>query len=100
MTQTTFTLLELNAFDQEDFVAAVGCVFEHTPWIAREAWRVRPFPSREALYGALIAVLEAASDDQKLALIRAHPDLVGRAALAGRLGAESTNEQASVGLNR
>src|SRR5205814_2298245 len=60
----------------------------------------RPFGSFERLHQSLCAVMYGASTEQKLALIRAHPDLVGRAALAGTLTAESTQEQSSAGLDR
>lgn len=100
MTRPTFNTSQLNALDQQAFVAAIGFVFEDTPELAAEAWHARPFASSDDLFAALTAVLDQQSAAQKLALIRAHPDLVGRAALAGTLGAESTSEQASVGLNR
>lgn len=91
---------ELNALDRDAFVAAIGPVFEATPWIAGEAWQRRPFTSRAHLYAALCAILDEASEAQALALIRAHPDLVGRAARAGTLTPDSTAEQASAGLDR
>ncbi|PLS81257.1 MAG: OHCU decarboxylase [Chloroflexi bacterium] len=91
---------QINTFDQTTFVRHLGFVFEKTPWIAAEAWRARPFRSTADLHRALCAVLEAASEEQKIALIRAHPDLAGKAAIAGDLTAESTREQASAALNR
>ncbi len=93
------TLAELNSLSRADFTRVVGPVFEHSPWIAEAAWVGRPFGSVAALHAALSAVLRDANEAQKLALIRAHPDLVGRAALAGTLTRESTGEQASAGLN-
>ena len=93
------TLTELNSLSREGFVRNVGPVFEHSPWIAETAWASRPFANVEQLHGALCQVVRNASEGQKLALIRAHPDLVGRAALAGTLTRESTSEQASAGLN-
>lgn len=94
------TLQELNALDRDAFVATIGPVFEATPWIAAEAWRRRPFAGRAHLYATLCAILDNASETQALALIRAHPDLVGRAARAGTLTPDSTAEQASAGLDR
>lgn len=91
---------QINAFDQHTFVQHLGFLFEKTPWIAAEAWRARPFGSTADLHRALCAVLEAASQEQKIALIRAHPDLAGKAAIAGALTAESMREQASAGLDR
>ncbi|MDX1944035.1 MAG: 2-oxo-4-hydroxy-4-carboxy-5-ureidoimidazoline decarboxylase [Pirellulaceae bacterium] len=92
------TLAQLNAADQPQFVAVCGPLFEHSPWIAERAWHRRPFASLEGLLQALCHCVNEATSDEKLALIRAHPDLVGRAALAGSLTRESTGEQAAAGL--
>lgn len=100
MPDARITIEQINAFDQDSFVQHLGFVFERSPWIAAEAWRARPFTSKRNLHQALWAVLEAASEEQKIALIRAHPDLAGKAAIAGDLTAESTREQALAGLNR
>jgi OHCU decarboxylase len=94
------TLAQLNSLAREPFVRIVGPVFEHSPWIAEAAWTSRPFVDVEQLRGALCQTVRAASESQKLALIRTHPDLVGRAARAGTLTRESTGEQASAGLDR
>lgn len=94
------TLRELNAMDQDAFVATIGHVFERSPWIAAQAWERRPFASVEQLHEALAAVMWDATPERHLALIRAHPDLAGRAAIAGELTADSTREQASAGLDR
>jgi len=94
------SLAELNALDRERFVLVVGPVFEHSPWIAEQAWRERPFRSARALHRALCGVVLASDKPDKLALIRAHPDLAGRAARAGTLSAASTREQANGGLDR
>src|SRR5437763_2381179 len=94
------TIDEINTLDQEAFVAVLGSLFEGSPWIAAEAWRGRPFESIAHLHSALCDVMDHASTEQQVALIRAHPDLVGKAALAGTLTPESTREQASAGLDR
>jgi 2-oxo-4-hydroxy-4-carboxy-5-ureidoimidazoline decarboxylase len=94
------TVAELNSVSRDEFTRVVGPVFEHSPWIAEEAWANRPFANVEQLHAALCQTVRDASESQKLALIRAHPDLVGRAALAGTLTHESTGEQASAGLNK
>jgi 2-oxo-4-hydroxy-4-carboxy-5-ureidoimidazoline decarboxylase len=94
------TLQEINTLDQERFVMAFGSLFEGPPWIVRQAWHARPFNSLTHLHEALCTVMYHAPVEQQVALIQAHPDLVGRAALAGTLTPESTNEQASVGLDR
>ena len=93
------TLAELNKLNRAGFTRVVGPVFEHSPWIADSTWQQHPFDSTEQLHAALCQTVRAASPEQKLALIRAHPDLVGRAALAGTLTRESKGEQASAGLN-
>ncbi|WP_297083682.1 2-oxo-4-hydroxy-4-carboxy-5-ureidoimidazoline decarboxylase [Thermoleptolyngbya sp. C42_A2020_037] len=90
------SLSELNAMSQEAFVAALGAIFENTPAIAAKAWHQRPFDSVEALHRAMVAVVQADSDDAQLALLRAHPDLGSRAAMADA----SVQEQASAGLDR
>mgnify|MGYP001275584168 FL=1 len=92
------TLSELNARDRDGFVAAVGHVFERSPWVAAAAWERRPFAGLAELHAAMVAAVAAAGEERQLALIRAHPDLAGRMALAGELTAESASEQAAAGL--
>src|SRR4051794_5540574 len=82
------------------FVARFGGVFEDSPWIAEAAWARGPFPSVAALHAAMVAVVEQAGSEARLALICAHPELAGKAAIAGTLTAESTREQAAAGLDR
>lgn len=94
------SLLELNLADRPSFVASLGHLFEHSPWVAEEAWSQRPFASVEALYAALCATMRDASRERQVALVRAHPDLAGRLALQKQLTVESTREQASAGLDR
>lgn len=89
-------LAEVNAMDREQFVQRVGPVFEHSPWIAGRAADARPFANREELFAALQSTVEQASEEEKVALIRVHPDLVGRASLTN----ESQAEQASAGLDQ
>lgn len=93
-------LADLNSLDRAAFTAALGHLFEHSPWVAEETWGKRPFASPEALHGALCATMRAAPAEKLLALIRAHPDLAGRLAQQRPLTAESTKEQASAGLGR
>jgi 2-oxo-4-hydroxy-4-carboxy-5-ureidoimidazoline decarboxylase len=94
------TLDQLNALDREDFVAALSGLFEGPPWIVDQVWAARPFASRDALYDALCHIMFDAPVERQVALIRAHPDLVGRAALAGTLTPASTAEQAAAGLDQ
>jgi 2-oxo-4-hydroxy-4-carboxy-5-ureidoimidazoline decarboxylase len=96
----TLTLARLNALDQEAFASVLGFVFEHSPWVAARAWAARPFADLAALRTAMIEVLELASAAERLSLIRAHPELAGKAAIAGDLTTESRSEQAGAGLDR
>jgi 2-oxo-4-hydroxy-4-carboxy-5-ureidoimidazoline decarboxylase len=88
------------ARDRDAFVARFGGVFEDSPWIAEQAYEQGPFASAAELHRAMVAVVDAAPPEARLALIRAHPELAGKAAIAGELGPESTREQAAAGLDR
>ena len=92
-------LQQLNAASAERFTALLDGIFEHSPWVAERAAASRPFSSREDLHAALVAVIDAAPRSEQLALIRAHPELAGRAAIRQQLTAESTREQAGAGLD-
>lgn len=94
------TLDQLNAGDRAAFTAALGHLFEHSPWVAEETWADRPFRDAAHLHAALCARLRAAPRERQLALIRAHPDLAGRLARSRQLTAESAREQSSAGLDR
>lgn len=94
------TMDELNALDAGAFEARLAHVFEHAPWVARRAAARRPFAGREELRRAMVAVIEAASEAEQLALLRGHPDLAGKAAIAGDLTADSKREQRGAGLDR
>ena len=88
--------------DRDVFVAAFGGIFEHSPWIADRAHGLELGPAHDSALGvhsALARVFRAASHDERLGVLRAHPDLAGKLALAKRLTADSTAEQASVGLD-
>ena len=87
-------LAELNAGTEEEFVRAVGPVYEHSPHFARRAAAKRPFADADHLRHALLQEVNHAPDEEQMNLIRAHPDLVGRAVLT----AESQGEQAAAGL--
>lgn len=92
------TLAGINALDREAFVAALGHVAEHSPWVAERAFAARPFADVAALQAAMVAAIDAAPPDLQLALLRAHPELAGRAAIGGALTAASTVEQSGAGL--
>lgn len=92
-------IAQINAMTPGDFLAAFGGVFEHSPWIAERAWARRPFPDAESLHAAMVAVVAGASRAEQIALLNAHPELVGKEAKVGTLTTASTSEQASAGLN-
>jgi 2-oxo-4-hydroxy-4-carboxy-5-ureidoimidazoline decarboxylase len=94
------SLDEINALDEPGFVAAFGPLFELSPWIARQTWPRRPFASAADLLAKLSDTLRRSSPEKQLALIQAHPDLAGRLARLGRLTRDSSQEQASAGLDR
>ena len=93
------TLATLNQLSREAFVQRIGPVFEHSPWIADATGERRPFNTLETLHTALCEAVLQSSETRQLALIRAHPDLVGRAAQDGTLTRESSSEQAGAGLS-
>ena len=93
-------LRDLNGLDAAAFAARLAHVFEHAPWVAARAADRRPFASRDALHRAMRDVIAAASEAEQLALLRGHPDLAGKAAIAGDLTADSRREQQGAGLDR
>lgn len=94
------TIQSLNDCDAAGFVDALRGIYEHSPWIAERAAARRPFASLAALKLALQDAVDGAAPAERLVLLRAHPELAGKAAIAGRLTAESTGEQAGSGLDR
>jgi 2-oxo-4-hydroxy-4-carboxy-5-ureidoimidazoline decarboxylase len=89
----------LSQLDQMEFAAALDGLFEHSPWVAQRAWNARPFASRAQLLEALCEVLRTAPREEAMALVRAHPELAGKAAVRGELTKESTREQAGARLD-
>lgn len=100
MSESLLSLNQVNDLSLEDFIVAFGDVGEHSPWVAEQAADARPFANRRAMAEAFIEALLGAGDPQKLALVRAHPDLAGRAAITGSITDESKREQAGAGLDR
>jgi len=96
----TISLAVANAMTLGDFVAAFGGIAEHSPWVAERAAERRPYPSRTAMIAAFQAAIGEAGADEQRALLVAHPDLAGRAAIAGDLTDDSKREQAGAGLDR
>jgi 2-oxo-4-hydroxy-4-carboxy-5-ureidoimidazoline decarboxylase len=87
---------EINSLSRERFVAVLGWVFEHSPWVAERAWERRPFPDLEHLHTAMAEEVDRATHEEQLALLRAHPDLGTRA----RISTTSAGEQVGAGLDR
>ncbi len=94
----TITLEQLNAASAAQALAWLDGLYEHSPWIAEQALAARPFQSLAHMKHALVSVVRSGGREAQLALVRAHPELAGKAAVAGTLTAESTNEQAKAGL--
>ncbi len=97
---TTETIHEINALSAEAFVLSFGDIAEASPWVAETAAAKRPFSDFAALTDAFTAAVDDAPPATQLALLMAHPDLAGRAAIAGELLPESRAEQAGAGLDR
>jgi len=94
----TLTLAQLNGASPADAAAMLDGLYEHSPWIAQRALARRPFATLAQLKRAMVEVLQEAGRDAQLALIRAHPELAGKAMVSRSLTAESTNEQTTSGL--
>ena len=94
VTAVRHALSQLNTMTPAEFVQLTGPIFEHSPWIAERTAPMRPFPTVETLHAAMCGNVTGATIEEQLALIRAHPDLVGRAVLT----AESVGEQVAAGL--
>ncbi|MEM8782053.1 MAG: 2-oxo-4-hydroxy-4-carboxy-5-ureidoimidazoline decarboxylase [Planctomycetota bacterium] len=92
------TLHRLNHLGREAFVITLGGIYEHSPWIADAVYDQRPFATIDDLHDAMQHVVAQATEPEQLALIRAHPDLVGKLAKQGQLTPESTAEQRAAGL--
>jgi N-carbamoyl-L-amino-acid hydrolase len=92
------TLEQLNRATQPQFTELLAGTYEHSPWIAGAAWAKRPFASLAQLKLALVQAVREAGREAQLKLIRAHPELAGKAMVAKTLTAESTNEQGKAGL--
>ena len=92
---------EISALEGTAYLAKFGPFAEHSPWVAERARSIAgPFDTRSAMIDAFQRALTTATEKEQLAVIRAHPDLAGKAALAGELEAHSMSEQAGVGLDQ
>jgi len=90
------TIAQINNLADEGFVEAFGAVYEHSPWVARRAWLSRPFTSIDDLAQKMNAIVEAASEDEQLTLLRAHPELGTRL----KVSPTSATEQTGAGLDQ
>ena len=95
---THLTIERLNAASPAEFVALLDGTYEHSPWVAEDTLPARPLRSLAHLKQALAATVDRSSEDRQLVLIRAHPELAGKAMVSNTLTAESTNEQSKAGL--
>ena len=94
------TIASLNQLSSQSFVDLLGGIYEHSPWVAELAFVQLPLDSVNALHQSMINIVKAASHEQRLALIRNHPELAGKEADAGTLTADSKKEQSRAGLNQ
>lgn len=94
------TLGQLNTMPREMFRSALAGIFEHSPWVPDRAWSRRPFADIDGLHRVLCDVVAHADREEQLALIRAHPQLAGKAAIRGELTAASATEQSGAGLDQ
>ena len=98
MTTAHITLHQINTLPHAEAAALLSGLYEHSDWIAAQALDERPFASAAALKHAMVQVLNQAGREPQLALVRAHPELAGKAMVSKSLTAESTNEQTKAGL--
>ncbi len=96
----SLTLDYLNSCDENVFISRLGSIFEHSPWVAEQVVKLRPFASIERLHAAMVAAVDDSTEQAKLTLIRNHPELAGKEAETGQLTAESTREQRGAGLDQ
>ena len=96
----------LTTSDESEFVTLLGSVYEHSPWVAEQLWRLKleypaeVYNSMEKIQAAMQQIVDDSTDEEKLLLLRAHPDLAGKAAISGELTDASKSEQAGAGLDQ
>ncbi|WP_168119076.1 2-oxo-4-hydroxy-4-carboxy-5-ureidoimidazoline decarboxylase [Paenibacillus sp. HB172176] len=89
-------MLDTKDWSREDFIRIVGSIFECSPWIAEEAWRSRPFSSKEQMFETMMKIVNLAGEEKQVKLLNAHPELGAKI----RMTPESLVEQQSAGLDR
>ena len=95
----SISLSQLNTIECDEFVHLLAGTFEHSSWIPRCAYKLRPFESFSDLHSKMVAVIKGSTEEQQLSLLKAHPELAGKEARDGVLTASSTREQSHVGMN-
>ena len=98
MSDEVLTLARLNSAPHKDFVGLLAGIYERSPWVSERAWPRGPFLTLAQLKRTLVEVVTEADGDEQLALLRSHPELAGKAMVAGTMTAESSHEQGRVGL--
>ena len=96
----TDAITRVNQCTDGEFLQTLGAIYEHSPWVAQQVLPQRPFTDLKELHQSMVSSVAAASDDKKLALLRAHPELAGREAEEGELTADSQTEQKRAGLDQ
>lgn len=94
----TYTLQQINQMSPSEFIAALGGIFEHSPWVAERVAPLRPFLKPAHVLQAMAQAVRDASEGERIALIRAHPELASKAAMRGELTEASKKEQSGAGL--
>lgn len=98
-TSPPITINQLNNMAAAEFIATLGGIYEHSPWVAEAVIGCRPFEDHSALQQAMQQAVDDSSDEQKLALLKSHPEFAGKAATEGTLTQSSTSEQSRLSLN-
>lgn len=96
----SLSIAAINALSRDEFIQRLGGVFEHSPWVAEAAFAKRPFADVAGLHDAMLGAVRDAPFAGQLAFLRGHPELAGRAMVAGALTADSSNEQTRSGLTQ
>ena len=96
----SLSIAAINALSRDEFIQRLGGVFEHSPWVAETAFAKRKFADVAALHDAMLGAVRDAPFARQLAFLRGHPELAGRAMVAGALTADSNNEQTRSGLTQ
>lgn len=96
LTQSRYTLDDINHMDKKTFTETLGWIYEHSPWVAEQTWKSQPFSSVDQLHSTMKNTVADAEDDEQLRLLQAHPNLGTKAKVAPA----SKQEQAGAGLDR